>query len=205
MADIDIGKILEALNDKVDIGLSNVGEVANALKFLDGLLAKRTTDDSFLQFYGGTSYNKGAYVRADGESGPLAGGFRIAACDSTNGTKGLDGKPNGSLQWGGKDIVRQQAVSKGAKGYLKLHNGIIIQWGHQSVTAGQTASATITFPTAFSNTNYSCVATVQPSNASSLTIGVGVTGKTTTTVSLASQGGWGGHNTSGYYWLAMGY
>lgn len=211
---IDVGAITEeltnkadvsALNDKADIRLSNVGEVANALKFLDGLLAKRTTDDSFLQFYGGTSYNKGAYIRADGESGPLGGGFRIAACDSTNGTKGLDGRPDGTLQWGGKEIIRQQGASKGAKGYLKLQNGIIIQWGYQSVTAGQTASATITFPTAFSNTNYSCVATVQPSNASSLTIGVGVTGKTATTVSLASQGGWGGHNTSGYYWLAMGY
>jgi hypothetical protein len=50
--------------------------------------------------------------------------------------------------------ISTSAISKSTNGYVKLGNGIIIQWGRFS-TSSYTQTGTITFPTAFSNTNYS--------------------------------------------------
>lgn len=48
--------------------------------------------------------------------------------------------------------------SKGGNGYVKFSNGIIIQWGHLSV--GYT-NPWVTFPTAFTTTNYFAYATFE--------------------------------------------
>lgn len=47
-------------------------------------------------------------------------------------------------------------TSKGANGYCKLSNGIIIQWG-KVTSMGNNTDKQVTLPTAFSNSNY-CVA-----------------------------------------------
>ena len=47
-------------------------------------------------------------------------------------------------------IVTTTGISKSQNGYVKLGNGIIIQWG----SIGNAGSGTITFPTAFTSTNY---------------------------------------------------
>lgn len=46
--------------------------------------------------------------------------------------------------------ITTSAISKGQNGYVKLSNGIIIQWGSLS-----SSNTSLTFPMAFSNTNYS--------------------------------------------------
>lgn len=51
--------------------------------------------------------------------------------------------------------IAQAAMSKAANGYLKLGNGIILQWG-RSGSVNYDTGVTITLPTAFSNANY-CV------------------------------------------------
>jgi hypothetical protein len=87
--------------------------------------------------------------------------------------------------------IATKAISKGANGYLKLSNGVIIQWGRFS-----TEDPTITFPTAFSNTNYSvcCTENRDTTNADACCWD----SKTTTTVKLYTQ------RTSGN-WIAIGY
>lgn len=51
-------------------------------------------------------------------------------------------------------IVTTEDISKGGSGFVKLGNGIIIQWGNVSISSYD-ATGTITFPTAFSGTGYS--------------------------------------------------
>lgn len=51
-------------------------------------------------------------------------------------------------------VVTTEAISKNSNGYVKLGNGVIIQWGRFSISS-YNQTGTITFPTAFSNTNYS--------------------------------------------------
>ena len=58
--------------------------------------------------------------------------------------------------------ITTTALSKTQNGYVKLGNGIIIQWGHSS---GFGTDTVVTLPTPFSNANYSIVPTVLSSTA----------------------------------------
>lgn len=49
-------------------------------------------------------------------------------------------------------------ISKAGNGYCKFTNGLIVQWG--AVTVSKDSRATVTFPTAYSNTDYKVTATV---------------------------------------------
>ena len=49
--------------------------------------------------------------------------------------------------------IATAAISKGANGYVKLGNGIIIQWGYFS-NSSYTQTGTVSLPIAFSNANY---------------------------------------------------
>jgi len=53
--------------------------------------------------------------------------------------------------------ITTTALSKVQNGYVKLGNGIIIQWGYNS---GFGTDAVVTLPTPFSNANYSVVPTM---------------------------------------------
>lgn len=91
------------------------------------------------------------------------------------------------------------SVKKAANGYIKFNNGIIMQWGRaSSVAAGSTAK--ITFPTAFTSTNYKVNATIFYTDAGSQK-NVAVNNYTTTTFTLYNgQGG-----VMNYDWIAIGY
>ncbi len=56
-----------------------------------------------------------------------------------------------------ESIVTTLGINKASNGYVKLGNGIILQWGVTSAPANST-SVTVTLPTSFSNTNYKVVA-----------------------------------------------
>ena len=119
--------------------------------------AKKNVDTSYIEVDGGTTYINGAYLRLDGKDGPELGGFRLA---TGNGSKGimLKGTTSGSLQWDGKEIVREVAQSKAANGYYKFSNGLIVQW--MQITGWDGSYTTLrNWPTAFSSaTSYKPIA-----------------------------------------------
>ena len=93
-------------------------------------------------------------------------------------------------------IVTTTAHSYARSGYCKLGNGLIIQWGEWN----RSTSATITFPTAFSNTNYSIVIIGQNAQRYSWT-----TGKTSTNCTFNRADDSSQNNDSVSQWIAIGY
>lgn len=92
-------------------------------------------------------------------------------------------------------IVTTVNKSKKANGYFKLGNGLIIQWGHVVAASGEIK--TVTFPTAFSNTNYYVHSNTNRSGSTGSGWGY-VTSKTTTDCKLTTS-------SDACDWLAIGY
>lgn len=100
-------------------------------------------------------------------------------------------------------IVTTINKSKAANGYFQLGNGLIVQWG----TAGDiNGYNTITFPKAFTSTNYRVVATQLGSNADLPSMSaVSVTGKTKTTFKVGRRAITEAATVSSIEWIAVGY
>lgn len=116
---------------------------------------QRNVDTGTLQVLGGTEYTKGSYLYLTGQdytSDP--GSFTVAA--SANGTIcRLKGKPDGTLSWNGNTIIFvKTSYTSGTTWYRIWSDGWIEQGGRVTSTK---SSGTITFPKAFSNTNYVCI------------------------------------------------
>ena len=92
-------------------------------------------------------------------------------------------------------IVTTVNKSKAANGYFKFGNGLIIQWGHVAAASGDTK--TVTFPTAFSNTNYYVHSNTNRSGSTSSGWGY-VTSKTKTNCVLTTS-------SDACDWIAVGY
>ena len=102
-------------------------------------------------------------------------------------------------------IVTTTAINKAINGYVKLGNGIIIQWGSLSAT-----NSSLTFPTAFSNTNYSInIFALSNSQNTESTNHSMAASKTTTGISWIRMGQYAnaGHTDNQYThnWIAIGY
>ena len=101
-------------------------------------------------------------------------------------------------------IISTKGITKSANGYLKMGNGIIIQWGEVAGTA-----TTITFPIAFSNTNYQiCCNTIVPSQNTARTSHSILWNKSTTSIAVRiGQYNMGATTDSNYthHWIAIGY
>lgn len=91
--------------------------------------------------------------------------------------------------------IATAAISKAADGYVKLGNGIIIQWG--SVT-GSAGAKTVTFPLAFTSTN---VRAVTQCLYTSQTNGYQGTIKSVNKTTLTCYQSY----ASGIFWIAIGY
>jgi hypothetical protein len=162
------------------------------------VLAKRDVDTSYLEMFSGTTYKNGAFLRLDSMGGANAGQFRLQTGDGTT-NKVLNGKPDGTLTWDGKHVVRIAAQSNGVNGYRKYTDGLIIQWGTYTNTS---SSGTITLPLAFSNTNYSAVITQMGNSTDTGGWGAGVAlnpTKTITTITYSVQ------ESCKITWIAIGY
>ena len=97
-------------------------------------------------------------------------------------------------------IVTTTGINKATNGYVKLGNGIIIQWGNHSTTSA--GASTITFPTAFTSAYYAIM--LNRSSGSSTTNDSGsyyIRGRTTTTASVYKTN----NNTQALLWIAVGY
>ena len=111
----------------------------------------RVNTTGAIRLYSGPDYLKGGYLQLYGkDASGSPGTFSIGA---TNGTTSheLKGTPDGQLTWDGKTILNDMAHSTTANGYVKLTNGLIIQWGRGNSVNGETSVETqfpITFPTA---------------------------------------------------------
>lgn len=102
-----------------------------------------------------------------------------------------------------KGIVTQVGLSKSENGYLKLGNGVIIQWG-TSENISERGSLTVTLPTAFTSTNYSVTANLKAQHTAANAEGViNVDDFTTTTFRLSA--GYLDPNSAPVCWLAIGY
>lgn len=96
-------------------------------------------------------------------------------------------------------IVTTTGISKNSDGYVKLGNGLIIQKGVHSVSAS--GSSTLTFPTAFGNTDWQMgVCRLAGSSTTNDSGSFYVRGKTTTTASIYVT-----TNTRSIMWIAIGY
>lgn len=103
-----------AANDANVVKLSG-NQTVSGVKTLTDYLAFQNTgiinvqksdNQTVLSLYGGGNYQKGAYVTLKGigqASDP--GSFSITATDGGSNVKAFFGKPDGTLTWGGKDII----------------------------------------------------------------------------------------------------
>lgn len=64
----------------------------------------RTNTTGAIRIDGGTTYTDGAFVSVHGKEGSQPGCFQVVANDGTNRIE-LQGKPDGSLKWNGKDVL----------------------------------------------------------------------------------------------------
>lgn len=90
---------------------------------------------------------------------------------------------------------------------LKFSNGLKIMWGTKNTNANDT-SASITFPEAFSNTDYTITVSAYDRNGQNLwSFYCGTRGKSTTGVDAAlyNIGGNGWSVASAVAWIAIGY
>jgi hypothetical protein len=93
--------------------------------------------------------------------------------------------------------------SMGTSSYQKLSTGLIIQRGAISCPSGSTTTPTITFPLAFSSTNYTVVYTISNSDYHSYDgFSYGVSSMTKGSCKLVNDFN---SNTKTLYWTAIGY
>ena len=111
----------------------------------------RADNTGTIQLFSGTGYTTCGFLQLYGAlHSENPGGFKLGAADGTN-VHALIGKPDGQLLWDNKSILNDMAHSTSANGYVKLTNGLIIQWGRGNSVNGETSVETqfpITFPTA---------------------------------------------------------
>lgn len=119
-------------------------------------ILSRDTDDGATQIVGGINGDRTAYLNLYGADYPTEssrGSFTLSAGNGEK-TSRLIGKPDGTLTWVGKNVERVVASSFGSSSsYIQYASGLIIQWGSVSAETGNVVTS-VTFPKAFSNTNY---------------------------------------------------
>lgn len=110
---------------------------------------KNATDDDTTRVYGGSEWNKGAYLQVFGKDHTYAGQFSLIAHDGVNQAT-LNGKPDGTLIWEGKEVER---VHASGTNYIRFVSGVQICWG--KVTSFTSGVGQVTFPVAFKDDSWS--------------------------------------------------
>ena len=156
---------------------------------------QKTTTDGNLTLRGGTSIDNGAILVLGGkDDSTYLGQFFIRATNASANSS-LVGYPDGKLTWGGKHIVRTvngstadasgnvtislptpkayvtETWSSGKNWYRKYSDGWIEQGGSISFSNDSHANS-VTFPVAFSNTNYTLTFGIISTSTGGLTFGM---------------------------------
>lgn len=133
---------------------------------------------------------------------PATGDFRFNS--TTNDAEVYDGSA-----WESFNPVTSSALT--ANGFIKLANGLILQWGTSAVGMANYSEQTINFPTAFATACFSVqitakTATVMTSGAAGYENGIKLNGNPTTT-SFSVYCNWAGNLAGGIVyptWFAIG-
>ena len=96
------------------------------------VLAKKNVDNSYMEFYGGTNYNKGAYFRANGKDFAEAPGSFICCANDGVTFRNLTGYINGELWWDDQRVL----TSGSAYGYPNYSAVVQIQSGWTATSNG---------------------------------------------------------------------
>lgn len=112
----------------------------------------------------------------------------------------------GTLKWRNQEVVRLKASYRsGATWYRVYDDGTIMQGGICNATQYNNTSMNVTFPKAFSNTNYIAIANPNtPDHQGTWTINGRCAVKKTTGMSVHGGANGGGAYTGATSWLAIG-
>lgn len=94
------------------------------------------------------------------------------------------------------------ASSLNTNGYIRLSNGLMIQWGVYTTSGGE-GSYTVSFPTSFPTACFTAVATIKGISNTGNDIWVQVNSVAKSSMSIQYQSG-GGNTGYGAYWIAIG-
>ena len=114
------------------------------------LVNNHTNNSGRLFFMGGNGSGAGASMALFGAGYASANGYFTVTAHNGTDSVVLQGRPNGTLTWGGKNIER---VESSGTNYIRYVSGLQICWGIVTGTAN-TSSTAITFPQAFVNNSY---------------------------------------------------
>ena len=95
------------------------GTMNGTLKFSATVATQKTTDNSYVEFRGATSYLNGAYLRLDGKDSGQPGRFTLATGDGSKNIA-LKGSTDGGLEWNGQSVA---AMSMPSGAYTNLTLG----------------------------------------------------------------------------------
>ena len=176
------------------------GTMSGNLTF-SGTGIRQANNSSLFSILGSTSsWNAPLLAFYGYENTTSPGSFLLRAGDGTN-NKDLIGKPDGTLLWDGKGIVRTTSHSKAQNGYYKFTNGLIIQWGRIEAEAAYT-SGSVTFPTAFTSSNVAVQIEIMSAGNAKM---VRPTNFTTTGFAYVSDTFGSPNPTAQKTWIAIGY
>lgn len=82
-------------------------------------------------------------------------------------------------------VLTTNSINKSANGYVKLGNGIIIQWGEYAISTGGTS--TITFPIPFSSSNSYGISNGYYSPTSTRDNPITISAKTSTSITVQNK------------------
>lgn len=188
-------------------GISFTG-VENVIRTLD--------TNHWFRFFAGPTSDDGARLSLAGKDIPNQNGeFHLVANDGTNEST-LLGKPDGTLQFVGKNIVRSiNGVNAGvagdvvlndvpidhyygtAGGYIKTAGGLLIQWGFNSST---TQDVTCSLLQPYKAADYWCAAMIAFTLSTQVNYNPLVTDRTTTSFLFKSQLA----KAASAFWIAIG-
>ena len=103
------------------------GTISGIITTTDGDVVNRNVTTSGTYFYGGTNFDDGAFIGLYGkDQSNYAGQFRLKA-DNGEDFVYLEGKPDGTLRWNGKEILRSDSAisfsNRAIYGKLPVSNG----------------------------------------------------------------------------------
>jgi len=101
----------------------------------------------------------------------------------------------------GAALIATQSL--GSPGYIRLTNGLTLQWGETGAVGGEGAQG-VTFPIAFTSTVFSVSATAKNSGGAGNDIWTQVSGVSTSGFSVYWQATSSGNTGGGAYWFAIG-
>ena len=103
------------------------GTISGVITTTDGDVVNRNVTTSGTYFYGGTNFGDGAFIGLYGkDQSNYAGQFRLKA-DNGEDFVYLEGRPDGTLKWNGKEILRSDSdisfTNRAIYGKLPVANG----------------------------------------------------------------------------------